>query len=145
MRTRTRFSIFELWYQKILKEKAFGNFGGWDNSALSAVTPGGAVEITSALQIIPLQTLLRLFRWFAAQTQDQNSPFAQKGEELEATKGGLKTLEALLDGTHEVLAMLLPESNPGPAVAVVLGANWLIGALGRLDGTYTVIAQTEIV
>jgi len=145
VRTRTRFSIFELWYQKILEEKALGTFDGWDDSALSAVTPGDTVEITGALQIVSLQTLLRLFKWFAAQAQDHNSPFVQKGEELKTMKAGLKSLEVLLGGTDEVLAMLLTEGDPGPAVAVVLDANWLIGALGRLDGTYTVVAQAEMV
>lgn len=145
VRTRTRFSIFELWYQKIVEEKALGTFDGWGERAISSVKPGDTVEITGTLQIVPLQTLLRLFRWFAAQAQDQSSPFSQKGDELKATKAGLKNLEALLGGTDEVLAMLRPEGEDGPAVAVVLDANWLIGALGRLDGTYTVVAQVEMV
>jgi hypothetical protein len=145
VRTRTRFSIFELWYQKIIQESALGTFDGWDESALTAVAPGDTVEITGALQIVPLQTVLRLFRWFAAQAQDQNSPFAQKNDELKSTKAGLRAIEALLGGTDEVLAMLRPDGGDGPVVAVVLDANWLIGGLGRLDGIYTVLAQVEMV
>ncbi|MCQ9162773.1 hypothetical protein [Arthrobacter sp. STN4] len=145
VRTRTRFSIFEIWYQKIVAEKALGTFSGWDDTVLSAVEPGDTLEVSGALQIVPLQTLFRLFRWFAAQAQDQSSPFAQKGEELKGTKAGLRSLEALLGGTDEVLAMLRPEGDAGPAVAVILDANWLIGGLGRLDGTYTVVAQVEMV
>lgn len=41
--------------------------------------------------------------------------------------------------------MLLPKSDEGPRVAVILNTNWLISELGRLDGTYTVVAQIEMV
>lgn len=145
VRTRTRFSIFELWYQQLMQEAALGKFGGWDESALEGVAPGDTVEITGGLQIVPLQTVLRLYRWFAGQAQDQSSPFAQKGDELKATKSGLRNLEALLGGTDEVLAMLRPDGGDGPDVAVILDGNWLIGGLGRLDGIYTVVAQVEMV
>jgi hypothetical protein len=145
VRTRTRFSIFELWYQKIVEEKALGSFDGWDETALTSVAPGDTLEVTGGLQIVPLQTLLRLFQWFAGQAQDQSSPFAQKGDQLKGTKAGLRVLETVLGGTDEILAMLRPDGGDGPTVAIILDANWLIGALGRLDGIYTVVAQVEMV
>ncbi|QOC25563.1 hypothetical protein IC744_04115 [Microbacterium hominis] len=145
VRTRTRFSIFEIWYQKLLEEKALGTFDGWDASAMHDVEPGDTVEVTGTLELVPLQTLLRLYRWFAAQAQDQGSPFAQKGEQLKATKSAVKTMDALLGGTDEVLLRLSPLGESDPPVAVILDAEWLIGALGRIDGTYTVVAQVEMV
>jgi hypothetical protein len=145
VRTRTRFSTFELWYQQLTQEVALGRFDGWDETALDGVAPGDTVEITGSLQIVPLQTVLRLYRWFAGQAQDQSSLFAQKGEELKGTKNGLRALEALLGGTDEVLAMLRPDGGDGPAVGVILDNNWLISGLGRLDGIYTVVAQVDMV
>lgn len=145
VRIRTRFSIFELWYQQLTTEAAIGKFDGWDDTALDGVIPGDTVEITGSLQIVPLETVLRLYRWFAGQAQDQGSLFAQKGDELKATKNALRTIEALFGATDEVLAMLRPDGGDGPSVAVILDASWLIGPLGRLEGIYTVVAQVEMV
>ncbi|MCI9856781.1 DUF6414 family protein [Microbacterium proteolyticum] len=145
VRTRTRFSIFEIWYQKIVEEKALGTFDGWDESVVQAVSPGDTVEIVGAVELVPLQTMVRLFRWFAGQAQDQSSPFAQRGEELKATKAGLKGIEGLLGGTDEVLFQLTPSAGDSPAVAVILDGESLISDLGRIDGVYTVVAQVEMV
>lgn len=143
VKTRTNFSIFEAWYQKLKAENALGTFEGWGDFALADVEPGHTVEIRGSLQIVPLQTLFRLFRWFAGQVSDKSSPFAQKGEELQATRAGLKNMETLLGGTDEVLAMLQPLGGEGPTVAVILDNSSLITDLGRFDGVYSVIAQVE--
>lgn len=145
VRTRTRFSIFELWYQTVIEEKALGTFEGWGDDVLEDVLPGDTIEIRGELSLVPLQTLLRLFRWFGAQAQDQASPFAQRGEELKATKGGLRVMEAVLGGVPEVLLDLVPLGGAGPRVAVILDSDYLIGRLGRIDGVYSVVAQVEIV
>ncbi len=143
VKTRTNFSIFEAWYQKLKADNALGTFEGWGDFALADVEPGHTVEIRGELQIVPLQTLFRLFRWFAEQVADKSSPFAQKGEQLQSTRAGLKNMNILLGGTDEVLARLRPLGDDGPAVAVVLDNKSLIADLGRLDGTYSVIAQVE--
>lgn len=143
VKTRTHFSIFEAWYQKLKSDKALGTFEGWGESVLEDVEPGHTVEVRGELQIVPLQTLFRLFRWFAGQASDKASPFAQKGEELQSTRAGLKNMNMLLGGTEEVLAMLRPLGDDGPLVAVVLDNRSLISDLGRLDGIYSVIGQVE--
>ena len=40
VRTRTRFSIFELWYENLRNSKAIGTFEGWGTSILADVRPG---------------------------------------------------------------------------------------------------------
>src|SRR3712207_4622315 len=40
VRTRTRFSVFELWYQTLLEAKALGSFLGWGPHVLDDVQPG---------------------------------------------------------------------------------------------------------
>src|SRR3954470_10327299 len=64
VRTRTRFSVFELWYQGLLAEKAIGSFEGWGDDALSGVKAGDTLEFRGELAVAPLETLLRLFLWF---------------------------------------------------------------------------------
>ncbi|SNS52409.1 hypothetical protein SAMN06309944_0641 [Micrococcales bacterium KH10] len=122
VKTRTNFSIFEAWYQKLKAENALGTFDGWGDFALADVEPGHTVEIRGSLQIVPLQTLFRLYRWFAGQVSDKSSPFAQKGEDLQATRAGLKNMETLLGGTDEVLAMLQPLGDEGPTVRLTADA-----------------------
>jgi len=143
VRTRTRFSIFELWYQMLDEKKALGSFGGWGPDALEDVTPGDTVELRGSFQVVPLQTLLQLYRWFAEQAQNQNSVFAQKGDQLKETKASLRNIDTLLGGSAEILGTLTPDGQPGPTVTLALAQEWTIGAVGRLEGTYSVVAQVE--
>src|SRR3954447_1614551 len=82
VRTRTRFSVFELWYQSLIEAKALGSFDGWGPDALVGVEPGDTLEFRGQLTTAPLQTLLRLFLWFADKAKGQGHIFSQKGDEL---------------------------------------------------------------
>src|ERR1039457_4088269 len=43
VRTRTRFSIFELWYENLRNSKAIGTFDGWAADILSVAHPSHAI------------------------------------------------------------------------------------------------------
>jgi len=143
VRTRTRISIFEAWYQEMKERQAIGLFGGWGDDALDDVQAGDTVEIVGDLSIVPIQVLVRLFYWFADQAMDQNSMFAQKGDQLKETKTSVKNMRTIFSGSDEILGRLTPRGDEGPAVITNLRPEWMISALGRLEGTYTVIAQVE--
>jgi hypothetical protein len=60
VRTRTRFSVFEIWYGDLVESKALGQFEGWGPNVLKDVEPGDTVEFQAHLQLAPLQTIFRL-------------------------------------------------------------------------------------
>jgi hypothetical protein len=147
VRTRTRFSAFELWYQGLIEEKAIGSFDGWGPQALDGVGSGDTMEFRAVLDAAPLQTLLRLFLWFADKAKAQGHLFSQKGDQLKETKEAERNIRMLLgepdDDTEQIIVLAQPLGAAGPGVAMPIQTRWLIGPLGQLGGEYTVVAQVQ--
>ena len=147
VRTRTRFSIFELWYQNLIDSKALGLFDGWGPSALEGVAPGDTIEFRGHLETAPLQTLLRLFLWFADKAKSQGHVFSQKGDELKGTKDAERNIRMLLGDAdaedEQVIVLARPNGGEGPIVAMPVKTNWLVGKFGQFGGEYTVVAQVD--
>ena len=145
VRTRTRFSVFEIWRDNLVSKKALGVFDGWSPEILNDVEPGDTIEFKAKLDLASLQTIFRMFSWFAKQAQTQGSLFAQKGEELKATKEAERVFRALSGEGENLESVVLakPSGGEGPLVAMQLADRWLIGELGHLSGEYTVVGQVD--
>lgn len=147
VRTRTRFSIFDLWYEHLKKESALGAFNGWGPAALEDVSVGDTLELDGTLSTAPLETVMRLYLWFAARAKEQGNPWSQKGDELKETKAAERIFRLLLrpndDYVDQAVVIMTPRGEPGPKVALPVNTDWLIGGLGDLGGDYTVIAQVD--
>jgi hypothetical protein len=145
VRTRTRFSVFDAWYRLLREKKAVGTFSGWGMDALNGVSPGDTIEIRAQLSQGPLQTVLRLYLWFADQAGRDGNMFSQKGEERKQTSTAAKNVRQLLGGnaedSDEVPLLAVPEGDDGPAVVLVISEKWLIGRLGQLGGTFGIVGQ----
>lgn len=147
VRTRTRFSVFDAWYQLMADKKAFGTFDGWGKSALMGVEIGDTVEFRAELSLGPLQTVLRLYLWFAEQAMKKGTLFSQKGAELKETEVGARTARQFLYGVSgdnddvPILATVVGED--GPPVLITASKSWPIGRLGELSGYFGVIGQVS--
>ena len=142
IRRRTRFSIFELWYEALRSRNAIGRFEGWGNTALDSVRVGDVIEIRGRIELVPLQTALRMFLWFVNEVRSKNPMFA-KGTDLNALTEQEKIVKFLLGRRDEINATLSPVGDPGPAVGISFLNEWIIEPVGRWNGTYSVIAQVE--
>jgi len=145
VRTRTRFSVFEIWYNNLVSAKALGVFEGWGAGVLSGVRPGDTVEFNAHLDLAPLQTIFRMFAWYAKQARTQGSIFAQKGDDLKAVKDSERVFKALVgdDENLESVVLAKPSGDDGPPVAMQLSDRWMIGELGHMSGEYTVVGQVD--
>lgn len=149
VRTRTRFTAFELWYQSLVDSKAIGRFDGWGPRALDDVKSGDTVEFRAELEAAPLQNLMRLFLWFADKAKSSGHLFSQRGDELKETKEAERNVRMLIGGDlqdeaeQQIIVLAQPLGDAGPKVAMSVKKRWLIGALGRLGGEYTVVAQVD--
>lgn len=144
VRTRTRFSIFDAWYRLMQEKRAFGAFEGWGEGALDGVEPGDTIEFRAQLSQGPLQTVLRLFLWFADQAERDGNLFSQKGEARKATIASAKNVRQLLgdaDDEDEVPLLATPFGDPGPAILLTVSRKWLIGRLGQLGGSFGIVGQ----
>ncbi len=145
VRVRTRFSVFELWYQHLTAQKAIGRFNAWGPDALEGVEPGDTVELRTTLQVAWLVTLWRLFLWFAEQAKTQGTVFSVKGEELKELKEAERNIRMLLgaSGEGETIVSGQPVGEPGPALSLTLQDRWTIGRLGHLSDEYSLVAQVD--
>lgn len=145
VRTRTLFSIFDAWYHLMCEKKAIGTFDGWGKGALDGVEPGDTLEFRAALSQGPLQTVLRLFLWFADQAARDGNLFSQKGEARKTTVASSKNVRQLLgdvsDDDDEIPLLATPVGDPGPPVLLSVSRRWLIGRLGQLGGAFGVVGQ----
>lgn len=144
VRTRTRFSVFELWYEGLISKKALGTFDGWGAEALNGVKSGDTVEIRAICETAPLYTMLNLFLWYADKAKSQGHPMSLKGDELKGVKEGERNMRVLLEGNgDQVPITAAPLGGSGPRVGMAVHPKWLIGSLGRLGGEYTIVAQVD--
>jgi len=145
VRTRTRFSVFEIWRENLVSKKGLGFFEGWSPEILTDVQPGETVEFKAKLELAPMQTIFRMFNWFAKQARTQGSIFAQKGEDLKETKEAERIFRALVgeDENLESVVLAKPSGGEGPPVAMQLMDRWMIGQLGHLSGEYTIVGQVD--
>jgi hypothetical protein len=145
VRTRTRFSVFEIWRENLVSKKALGFFEGWSPEMLTHVQPGETVEFKAKLELAPMQTIIRMFNWFAKQARTQGSIFAQKGEDLKGTKEAERVFRALAgeDENLESVVLAEPAGGEGPPIAMQLADRWMIGELGHLSGEYTIVGQVD--
>lgn len=144
VRTRTRFSIFEAWYRLMNEKKAIGTFEGWGEDALEDVEPGDTIEFRAQLSQGPLQTVLRLFLWFADQAAKDGNAFSQKGEERKNTIASAKNVRQLLGESgedDEIPLLATPIGDDGPSVLLAVTRKWLIGRIGQLGGRFGVVGQ----
>lgn len=147
VRTRTRFSVFDAWYQLMHDKKALGTFDGWGENALSGVETGDTVEFRAELSLGPLQTVLRLYLWYAEQAMKEGTLFSQKGNQLKETEDGARIARQILFGVSgdnddvPILATVVGEA--GPPVLIAASKMWQIGRLGELSGYFGVIGQVS--
>lgn len=145
VRTRTRFSVFEIWYQNLLEQKAIGRFSGWGAGAITDVEPGDTIELKAQLEAAPLISLVRAYFWFAGQAKTPGNLFSVKGEELKELKEAEKAMRTIFghNTDAETVVLASPLGDRGPVVGMSLKTEWLIGDFGRLGGTYTLVAQVD--
>ncbi|WP_139329626.1 hypothetical protein [Mycobacterium sp. IS-2888] len=146
VKVRTRFSIFELWYQNLLDKEAIGTFTNWGQGALDDVTAGDTFEVRAEIQIVPFQILTRMYRWYSKQAARQDSPFFLEGAALKEVKRIARNMEWMMgDDVQGVYAKATPEGDSGPPIFIPLNPNFLIGGLGDLAGTFTLIGQADAI
>lgn len=145
VRTRTRFSVFDAWYQLLHDKKAVGSFDGWGEEALDGVEPGDTIEFRAQLSQGPLQTVLRLFLWFADQAAKDGNLFSQKSDQRKSTVAASRNIRQILGDTseenEEIPLLAVPDGLAGPTVLLSVSRKWLIGRMGQLGGKFGIVGQ----
>ncbi|MFJ1461552.1 hypothetical protein [Nocardia sp. N2S4-5] len=161
-KTRTRFSIFQIWYDLLKEKNALGAFSGWGPEALRSVEPGHTLVLHAVIDVIPIYALMRMFLWYSEELEKGNPLFiegaAQAAEEAaratgeavqtistEETMHSASYVRSLLGGNERSTFTVLadPVGEPGPAVGMELNDRWLVGSTSSLGGSYTIVGQVH--
>jgi len=142
IRRRTRFSIFELWYDALTRRRAIGQFSGWGPDALQGVEVGQVIELRGKIELVPLQTGLRMYLWFVDEVRAGNSIFT-KTTKLADLKESEHIVKFVLGKRDELNATIDPIGDSGPKVGISFLKEWLIETVGRWTGVYTLVGQVE--
>jgi hypothetical protein len=114
---------------------------------MKQVRPGDTLEFRGVLDTAPIQTLFRLYLWFASKAKEQGHIFSQKGEELKESKEAERTIKMMLgdaaEGDDQLVVVAVPNGDAGPRVAMPVKTRWLIGSFAQFGGEYTVVAQVD--
>lgn len=145
IRRRTRFSIFELWYESLRKRGAVGEFDGWGESALQGVKAGHVVELQARVSPVPLQTGMLMYLWFVNEVRQKNPFFKDtiKNTSLKELEDSEKIMKALRGKRAETSVLIVPEGDAGPTVGASFREEWIVEPVGRWDGIFTIIAQVD--
>lgn len=145
--TRTMFSAFQAWHDRLSEEGAFGSLDGWSLEISNEIAVGDTIEFTAKVTMAPLHLLVRSFLLFAKQASNQDSPMAQQGQELKETKKSARMVSLIAgikeDGNNKLPVYLAPNSVSEPRVLASLDERYMVRSNEDVEGVFTVIAQVE--
>lgn len=141
IRRRTRFSIFELWYEALLKREAIGRFNGWGQKALHGVEAGQVIEMRGTISPVALHTGMRMYLWFANEIREKNPIF--KNTSINDLGESEHIMRFLRGRRAETNALIVPQGGDGPTVGASFREEWILEPVGRWHGIFTFIAQVD--
>jgi hypothetical protein len=142
VRTRTLFSAFESWYQRLREEGALGTFSDWDMSVRDEIEIGETIQFFADIRVSPLFKLVMAYMSFASNP----AMFGVKGNMVAETKKNAKMMESWVtgqDGTRSTAVYLRPNGVGAPRVVGRLSDKYLIAGLENIEETYSVVAQVR--
>lgn len=146
VRTRTRFSAFEAWSERLEVDEAIGTFDGWGSDVRDALTVGDTLRFQGDLFLSPVHKIFRTFLSFADSASRPHSAFAQKGSELADLRNTSRMMMEWMGGkdkpTH-LPVYIRPGGVDHPRIIARLLDAYLIGGHENVEGTYTVVGQVE--
>lgn len=148
VRTRTRFSAFEAWYQHLVTAQAIGRFDEWTLDVRNELQVGDTVEFTGRVEISPVYLLLTSYQSFVERVNKPGSVFKMTPAELKEAKSVAQMMQSWIsrpDGTRSVLVNFLPFGIERPKMFGAIEETYVIGGLQDLQGTFSIVAQVDTV
>jgi len=145
-RSRTNFSAFEAWYNRLEAAEAFGELTAWDVDTRNELEVGDTIKFRARVSLAPVQQVLLTFIDFAKQAGDPDSFLKQPSAQLAQTKKTANQMSGWLggrDGKRSILTSLAPLDTASPRVFARLAEQYLVGGAQLVEGEFTVIAQVE--
>ncbi|MER6587412.1 DUF6414 family protein [Micromonospora chalcea] len=142
VKTRTRFSSFEAWFQRLSEEGAIGTFDEWDMGVRDELSVGDTIHFVADVRVSPLFKLVTAFSAFTQSPQT----FGLRNQELAELKRQAKMMEGWIagtDGNRSIAVYLNGNSLGRPRIVARLSSEYLVSGLGNIEERYQVVAQVR--
>lgn len=142
VRTRTRFSAFESWFERLKDDEAMGAFDEWDMKVRDEISVGETIHFTADIVVSPL------FKVITAYTSFVNNPGAidVRQQDLASMKKHAKMMESWISdgaGSSQVAAYFQPGGTARPRIVGRLDKKYLVSGLSNVEERYQIVAQVS--
>ncbi|MCT1425201.1 hypothetical protein M3A76_06090 [Corynebacterium sanguinis] len=142
IRIRTKFSIFEAWYQYLIDNNAVGdllNPNEWQQAALRI---GEVIKLEGKVKTYEIYPLARMYSDYAKSTKLPGHPWYIKGEGAKKITQSAEIMRHVFGAEGEMqIPARVDLSEKAGDIAFILGEEKLLGSPAPLEGEYTVVGQ----
>lgn len=142
VRKRTRFSIFETWYDILKSKSGLGKFEDSGKSELSDIKIGETLKVTGNIETREIFSLIRAYSDYAKASKIPGHPFYAKGEAQKEIAKANSNFEYIFgkEGSRIIPASLdLGEKDD--QFTFLLKEKWLVDPDASLKGNFTLVGQ----
>jgi hypothetical protein len=144
--TRTYFSAFEAWYERMAADEALGEFDAWDMEVRDAIDVGDTIRFQADIVLSPLYHVIAAYTSFVKDSSNPASVLKLSGPEAAEAKRTARMMEQWVtrsSGQRSTLAYFHPFGINEPNIVGSLDDKFLIGGLDNVQGRFTVVAQVD--
>jgi hypothetical protein len=144
--TRTYFSAYDSWFQRMRLDEAIGEFDAWDSEIRNAFDVGDTIIFASDVQLSPLHMIFATYSSFVKESQAPGSVFKMTNAELAEAKQTAKMMEPWItgrSGSRSYAVYFKPFGIDDSRIVGRLDERYIIGGLDNIEGCFTVVAQAD--
>lgn len=142
IRKRTKFSVFEAWYNCLEKGQALGKLDNPSNWLAKKPDIGDVIEVRGKVRMHEIFSLVRMFNDYAKSTKIPGHPWYVKGEQAKEISNAVKIFKYIFG---EEGKMLLPayasDNSSNPKISFVLQEQKILGNPGPIEGHFNIVGQ----
>lgn len=142
IRIRTKFSIFEAWYQYLIDNSALGKLLVPDLWEQAQPRVGDVLELQGDVKTFEIYPLARMYSDYAKNSKVPGHPWYVKGEGAKKITQAAENMKHIFgaEGEMRIPARMALPDDVGD-IAFILGEEKLLGSPAPLEGKYTVVGQ----
>lgn len=142
MRIRTKFSIFEAWFNTLHQKSAIGELVDPQSWEVSPPRVGDVVQLVGDVKTFAIYPLMRMYLDYAKNSKVPGHPWYVKGEGAKNISRSAEMMKHIFgaEGQMRIPARLDFPDNVGD-VAFILGEEKLLGSPAPVEGRYTIVGQ----
>ena len=142
VRKRTRFSIFETWYDILKSRNGLGKFEASGKSNVLDIKIGETLKVTGNIETREIFSLVRAYSDYARASKIPGHPFYAKGEAQKEIAKANSTFEYVFGKEgNRIIPASLDLGEGDNRFTFILKEKWLVDSNASLKRNFTLVGQ----